>query len=270
MDTELVDFIADVARDAGAGIMDIYESGELGVEMKSDDSPLTRADMFSHNLITQRLSQLTPEIPVISEEGMNVDYAKRSDWRRFYLVDPLDGTKSFIKHSGEFTVNIALIDEGMPVLGVIYSPVSRTLYFSSAGEGAYKEVERSAPVRIEVAPPIEPRDLVAVISRSHRTNEENVFRESGVVGEYVQSGSSLKFCLVAEGSAHIYPRFGPLWEWDTAAGHAILKEAGGRVVDLKGIKEITYNKSNLLHNGLLALPEWLLPELISCLDKIEI
>ncbi|MFC1549252.1 3'(2'),5'-bisphosphate nucleotidase CysQ [Nitrospirota bacterium] len=267
MGNELVHSIAEAARDAGAGIMDIYDSGDFGVEMKSDNSPLTRADMLSHEIIVERLAHLTPDIPVISEEGSIADYAIRKDWRRFYLVDPLDGTKSFIKRSGEFTVNIALLDEGVPVLGVIYSPVSDTLYFSSAGEGSYKVMGKGEPIRIETANPGDHEVLVAVISRSHRTSEEKVFVESGIVGECIASGSSLKFCLVAEGKAHIYPRFGPLWEWDTAAGHAILIEAGGRVVDVSSYEDIIYNKKGLLHGGLLAMPQWLLPEITSSLDN---
>lgn len=253
--------ISEIAMDAGAGILGVYESGDFGVEIKSDNSPLTRADMLSHDLIVSRLTKITPDIPVISEEGMSVDYARRSGWRRFYLVDPLDGTKSFIKRSGEFTVNIALIEDGLPVLGVIYAPVSGSLYYSSQCAGAYRREGQGEPVRIGVSPPRELGSLVAVISRSHKTSEREAFMDAGLVDDFIHSGSSLKFCLVAEGKADIYPRFGALWEWDTAAGHAILREAGGRVVDLTGSQEIAYNKESMLHSGLLALPEWLLLEL---------
>ena len=268
MDMNSVLSIACAARDAGKGIMAIYESGQFGVEMKSDNSPLTRADVFSHNLINERLMQLTPDVPVISEEGKGVEYALRSSWRSFYLVDPLDGTKSFINRNGEFTVNIALIEDGQPVLGVIYAPVSDTLYYGLPGDGAYRRKGDGYPVRIEVAPPAESDDLIAVISRSHKSNEKELFMNTGIVKECLNSGSSLKFCLVAEGRAHIYPRFGPLWEWDTAAGHAILRSAGGRVVDLRGGQEISYNKESLRHKGLLALPEWLLPRILPYMDKI--
>jgi 3'(2'), 5'-bisphosphate nucleotidase len=268
MDMDLALSIAGAAREAGAGIMDIYESGHLGVEVKSDHSPLTKADIFSHELITGRLEELTPDIPVISEEGKQVDYALRSQWRRFYLVDPLDGTRSFIGRSGEFTVNIALVEDGKPVLGVIYAPASDTLYYSLQGEGSYRRRADEEQERIEVAAPREPRGLVAVISRSHRTNEQEALVDSGMVSDFIPSGSSLKFCLVAEGRAHIYPRFGPLWEWDTAAGHAILREAGGRVVDPGTRRELEYNKRDLLHGGLLALPGWLLEDMVPYMDRI--
>jgi len=262
--------ISEIAMDAGAGISGIYESGDFGVVTKPDDSPLTRADMLSHDLIASRLAKLTPDIPVISEEGMSVDYALRSGWRRFYLVDPLDGTKSFIKRSGEFTVNIALVEDGLPVLGVIYAPVSGALYYSVNGGGAFRVERQGEPVRIEVSKPRELGSLVAVISRSHKASEQEAFNAAGTVSDFIPSGSSLKFCLVAEGRADIYPRFGSLWEWDTAAGHAILREAGGRVVDLTGSSEISYNKESMLQRGLLALPQWLLRELGPHMGNIKI
>jgi len=269
INTQLALAVAEITREAGAGILEVYESGDFEVLKKSDDSPLTRADTLSHNLIVSRLAKLTPEIPVISEEGAGIDYGQRRDWSRFYLVDPLDGTKSFINRNAEFTVNIALLENGIPVLGAIYAPVAGDFYFSCKGEGAYKVTGTDEPEKITVASPKEPGDLIAVISKSHRTSEQDAFMESGLVSEFIPSGSSLKFCLVAEGRADIYPRFGPLWEWDTAAGHAILREAGGRVVDLSGSHEITYNKKDLLHKGLIALPEWLLGDMVPCLSRIE-
>lgn len=260
--------IAASAREAGAGIMDIYDSGHMRVETKADDSPLTAADLFSHELIMRSLEELTPEIPVISEEGEIPEYGLRKAWKTFYLVDPLDGTRSFIKKSGEFTVNVALMEDGVPVLGVIYAPASDILYYASRGDGAFVKRGNGKPVRINVAHPRDIKELVLVMSRSHAANERDFFDGMGIVHEYITSGSSMKFCLVADGSAYLYPRFGPIHEWDTAAGHAILIESGGRVIDLRGFKELEYNKRKMLHHGFLALPNWMLEGMIPYLEKI--
>lgn len=260
-DMQLVSEIINVARDAGAGILRIYESGDIGLEIKDDESPLTRADLFSNELILSRLGELAPEVPVISEEGSKIPFSVRSEWNKFFLVDPLDGTKSFVKRNGEFTVNIALVEGGVPVMGVIYSPLTDTLYFALKGNGAYRRKGLNSPVRIMTSQPKPMKDLVAVASLSHRSESLEEFLSADIFGQSVSASSSLKFCLVAEGRADIYPRFTPLWEWDTAAGHAIMLEAGGRVMDPTGQRELAYNKESLLHDGLLTLPQWILEDI---------
>lgn len=250
-----------IAREAGAGILKIYESGNIGLETKDDESPLTKADLFSNELILSRLEGLSPDIPVISEEGKSIPFDVRAEWRQFFLVDPLDGTKSFVKRNGEFTVNIALVEDGVPVMGVIYSPLSDTLYFAQKGRGAYRRKGLDSPVRIMASDPRGLEGIVTVASLSHRSESLEEFLKADIFGQSVSASSSLKFCLVAEGRADLYPRFTPLWEWDTAAGHAILLEAGGRVMDASGQKELAYNKESLLHDGLLALPRWILEDI---------
>ena len=268
MNIEKVLSIVDTVREAGASIMDIYESGSFGVEIKPDNSPVTRADKLSNDLISRHLEELTPDIPVISEEGAAIDHEKRSSWRRFYLVDPLDGTRSFIRRTGEFTINVGLIENGIPVMGIIYSPASGVLYYSLEGAGAYKCKGNIEPVRISVLPQQDLGGLICVTSSSHGLSEQAAFRETGMVNDFLPTGSSLKFCLVAEGKAHIYPRFGPLWEWDTAAGHSILMEAGGRVVSLSDFSEVAYNKREMLHAGFIALPSWMLDDMKPYLANI--
>ena len=244
----MIEKIIGIAKKAGAEIMEVY-SGEISVEYKDDRSPLTLADRRSHRVIEKGLKELAPEIPVISEEGALVDYSVRKDYARFWLVDPLDGTKEFIKRNGEFTVNIALIEGDLPVLGVIYAPAKGLLYYAGKGTGAFKEVDRlqARPIVSELPPG---HGIRAVVSRSHPSAEIEEFLKGYSVASSVEAGSSLKFCLVAEGSADLYPRFGETWEWDTAAGHAIASEAGA-VVTLPDSGELTYNKENLKNPGFI-------------------
>jgi 3'(2'), 5'-bisphosphate nucleotidase len=233
-----------LSRAAGSAILDIYHQ-EFDVAFKDDHSPLTAADMASHRIICEGLRELEPDIPVLSEESADIPYARRGTWQRYFLVDPLDGTKEFVKRNGEFTVNIALIEEHRPVLGVVHVPVSGVSYFGAAGLGAFRQVAgepEAIAVRQTAAHP-----LVVVGSRSHANPD--LARRLAVLGEHrlVSMGSSLKFCLVAEGTADFYPRLGPTSEWDTAAAQAVVEAAGGRVVTLDG-QPLRYNtKEDILN-----------------------
>lgn len=249
------------AIDAGKAIMDIYTdpASDFGIERKEDNSPLTLADKAANNLIVQALS--VTSFPILSEEGKLCPYEERKEWKTLWVVDPLDGTKEFIKKNGEFTVNIALVNDGNPVLGVIYVPARKELYYASDGTGAYKMIA----VDYENQPSIEyileksirlPLDLghqgiVVVASRSHLTEETAAYidnlRKKGQPVTLISSGSSLKICLVAEGSADVYPRFAPTMEWDTAAGHAIARAAGCNMYGIDEKTVLVYNKEDL-HN----------------------
>ena len=271
MDDSLFNELAVVSREAGALILDVYNSDDIGLESKADNSPLTRADKLSHEHIAASLKRLAPNIPVISEEGDPVPYASRSGWPRFFLVDPLDGTKEFVKRNGEFTVNIALIDGGVPVGGVIYVPLQDKLYMAAPGMGAFVSTGAEKPEKISVSKPKELlSDISIVASRSHGTGALDDFLKVLPHQSRISAGSSLKFCMVAEGKADLYPRFGPIWEWDTAAGHAILREAGGRVMKAAADEELDYNKESLLHKNFIAIPEWLLDKVKPYLDRVEL
>ena len=249
------------ALDAGKAIMDIYDdpNSDFGIERKADSSPLTRADKAAHQVIASVLS-VTP-FPLLSEEGANIPYAERKDWTTFWLVDPLDGTKEFIKRNGEFTVNIALIHEGVPVAGVIYVPVRKELYYGSCKAGAYKlshvegDAQPAATEMLQLAQRLPNaqchQGIVVVASRSHMNEETSLYvddlRKQGQPVTLISSGSSLKICLVAEGAADVYPRFAPTMEWDTAAGHAIAKAAGCEIYHIDEKTLLRYNKEDL-HN----------------------
>ncbi|MDH6304348.1 3'(2'), 5'-bisphosphate nucleotidase [Parabacteroides sp. PF5-5] len=256
------------AVDAGRSIMDIYTNPEeaLDIEQKADHSPVTRADKVAHHLITNVLSA-TP-YPILSEEGKNIPYAEREKWETFWMVDPLDGTKEFIKHNGEFTVNIALIHNRVPVLGVIYVPVRKELYFAEESIGAYKlagidytnqpsfEEMKTDAIRLPLS--YGHQGLVVVSSRSHQSEKTIEFidnlRKQGQPVTTINSGSSLKICLVAEGTADIYPRFAPTMEWDTAAGHAIAKAAGCEIYHADEKTPLRYNKENLTNQWFIVKP----------------
>jgi 3'(2'), 5'-bisphosphate nucleotidase len=227
-----------IARQAGARIMGIY-GGDIAVTYKGDDSPLTAADAAAHEEILAGLTQLTPDIPVWSEESATVPFAERGRWPRFWLVDPLDGTKEFIKRNGEFTVNIALVEGHTPVLGVVLAPALDREYFGHGGK-AFRVDSGGAPRAIHVRQATSSPVRVAG-SRSHRGDSLDGFL--GAIGphEFISMGSSLKFCLVAEGLADVYPRLGPTSEWDTAAAQAVLTAAGGEVTTLQG-EALPYNK----------------------------
>lgn len=257
-------FVAiEAALKAGQRILAIYNdpSSDFEVERKSDQSPLTIADRQAHEVIAALLNE-TP-FPVLSEEGKQLPYAERKEWNDLWIVDPLDGTKEFIKRNGEFTVNIALVQNRIPVLGVIYLPVKRELYFACQSLGAYKltdivEVPPAATLqsivdsaaKLPIAA-LKPDHFVVVASRSHRSPEtEDYIKEKeqqhGAI-ELISSGSSIKICLVAQGSAQVYPRFAPTMEWDTAAGHAIARAAGMEVYQADGEIPLQYNKEDLLN-----------------------
>ncbi len=245
--------------DAGSAIMKVYESSDFETVQKTDDSPLTKADKDSNEVILSYLTET--QIPIISEENKTMDYQVRKNWEICWMVDPLDGTKEFIKKNGEFTVNIALITNGEPILGVIYAPVTKELYFANVKESAsYKIImgeEGELPENLFVSENqistnnVLNNEIRVVGSRSHMNDKTEEFiktleKEKKEV-TIVSKGSSFKFCLVAEGKADIYPRFAPTMEWDTAAGHAICKALGYKVENLETKTELAYNKENLLN-----------------------
>ncbi len=252
-DTTLLDAVCDIARRAGDAIMEIYRQ-PFDVVEKTDGSPLTAADRRAHELIVSGLQRLTPDVPVLSEESGDTVFAERGNWQRFWLVDPLDGTKEFVRRNGEFTVNIALVERGSPVLGVVHTPARDITHFAARGAGARRESDGEvATIRCR---PFDRAGVCLVASRSHAGAAVEAYRrklESHVDRvETTSMGSALKICLVAEGSADIYPRLAPTSEWDTAASHCVLAEAGGRLVDTSGV-DLVYNKASILNPWFLAI-----------------
>ena len=240
-----MDQLIDIARRAGAAIMTIYDT-DFAVEEKSDSSPLTAADMAAHKLIVGELERLTPDIPVLSEESADIPFEERSSWDRYWLIDPLDGTREFVKRNGEFTVNIALIEGHDAVLGVICVPVTGLVYYGSRSNGAFKQARDGTPEAIRVT--TRRRTPVQVAgSRSHAGDSLKRFLAN--LGEHriLSMGSSLKSCLVAEGKADIYPRLGPTSEWDTAAAQAVVEAAGGRIT-MTDMQPLRYNTKPSLLN----------------------
>lgn len=243
--TDFVVPLVALARQAGDAILEVYAT-DFDVQAKDDDSPLTQADMASHRVIDAGLRALTPDIPVISEESGLPDFAERSQWSRYWLIDPLDGTKEFVKRNGEFTVNIALIENHRPVLGIVHVPVQNKTYTGCEGAGSTVSVADGDPQPIQVAP-ASGRPVRVVGSRSHRGASLDAYLEALGEFEMLPMGSSLKFCVVAEGEADIYPRLGPTSEWDTAAAQAVVEQAGGAVVELDGTP-LAYNaKADILN-----------------------
>lgn len=242
--------IVRIAVDAGLEIMKIY-SRDFQIENKEDSSPLTEADKAGNTIIVNALASLYPEIPIISEENKLIEYQTRKDWEMCWLVDPLDGTKEFIKRNGEFTVNIALVKDNHVVAGVVYVPAQNKIYYAVEGEGAYLIDNNSEPIALRVRKPAEDGVLRVVGSRSHNSPEVDAYVEGLRAQfeniEFVAAGSSLKFCLVAESKADVYPRLAPTMEWDTGAGHIVAKEAGALVLNYETQKELEYNKENLLN-----------------------
>jgi 3'(2'), 5'-bisphosphate nucleotidase len=241
----LVEPIVALAEDAGRAILEVY-STDFEVQSKDDESPLTQADLASHRWIDAGLKSLTPDIPIISEESGLPSFDERSQWQRYWLIDPLDGTKEFVNRNGEFTVNIALIDNHRPVLGVVHVPVLNKTYVGCKGIGAHRRDGDTDPVSIQVAAASAASARV-VGSRSHRGASLDAYLENLGDHNMVPMGSSLKFCVVAEGEADLYPRLGPTSEWDTAAAQAVVEQAGGSVVTLDG-KPMKYNaKEDILN-----------------------
>ena len=243
---KLCEAIILISKNAGKEILKIYDKEDLGITFKDDNSPLTLADKASNDIIEESLNKITPNIPILSEEGRNIDFSSRKKWSDFWLIDPLDGTKEFIKRNGEFTVNIALISKGTPVLGVVYAPVLDTTWYGVINKGSYKISNDKSEIKINVKKPN--NEIKIVTSRSHANNPKlDKFLKDFPNHKLVKMGSSIKICLVADGTAHIYPRLGPTMEWDTAAAHAVVKYAGGNIYDLDNKSELVYNKSNLLN-----------------------
>jgi 3'(2'), 5'-bisphosphate nucleotidase len=243
---ELLEAVVTLAHAAGEEILKVYNRDDFAVESKHDDSPLTAADMASHHEIVAGLERLTPDIPILSEESATLPYAERSRWSRYWLVDPLDGTREFIKRNGEFTVNIALIEDGVPVLGVVHVPVTGVCYSACRGLGAFKQVADNARTPIRVRR-LGNGPVMVVGSRSHRGDSLNSFLEKVGDHDMVGMGSSLKLCLVAEGAADIYPRLGPTSEWDTAAAQCVVEQAGGFVTSVD-MQPLRYNTKDSLLN----------------------
>lgn len=256
INSKFLNLAINAALEAGREIMRIYldPQQDFGIEKKTDNSPVTLADKAAHNCIIRHLAQTG--IPILSEEGAHLSYEERKAWHKVWVVDPLDGTKEFIKKNGEFTVNIALVEDGSPTLGVIYLPATEVLYTGIVGEGAWKQENASgplssAPCSLPLVPLLEHSTFTIVASRSHMSpeTEEYISQMRLKFGDIrlVSGGSSLKLCLVAEGTADVYPRLAPTMEWDTAAGDAIARAAGKMVVNAKTGQPLTYNKPDL-HN----------------------
>jgi len=247
----LLEVLIAAVKAAGDEILKIYAT-DFDVEIKGDDSPLTAADQAANKVLMEYIKEHTPEIPVISEENKEVEYDTRKEWGCFWLIDPLDGTKEFIKKNGEFTVNIALIENGHPLLGVVYQPTTNTFYIGISDESSYKIDSQGEVSVIKNDLHYSKREEVIVVaSRSHLSDEVIAFvdklKADGKKVEFLSAGSSLKFCLVAEGKAHVYPRLGPTMEWDTGAAHAVALGAGLDVINSDNGKPLAYNKENLLN-----------------------
>jgi 3'(2'), 5'-bisphosphate nucleotidase len=234
-----------VADRAGAAIMRVYD-GTFAVQRKEDNSPLTLADLESQRVIIEALTVLTPGVPILSEESAQAPWAERRTWRELWVVDPLDGTREFVKRNGEFTVNIGLVEDHEPVLGLVSAPALGLLYWGALGVGAFSQARGAAERPIHVAAPHTPLKVVA--SRSHASPETAGYLARLKSHELTGIGSSLKFCWLADGKADLYPRFGPTSEWDTAAGQALLEAAGGHVTRLDGHR-LRYNCRESLING---------------------
>ncbi|HLV77712.1 MAG TPA: 3'(2'),5'-bisphosphate nucleotidase CysQ [Marinobacter sp.] len=253
MDTSsmLTDVIR-IADEASQRVLQIYQS-DFKVNYKEDDSPITAADIASHEIIVKGLRNLCRDIPILSEEGASIPWDERKTWRRFWLIDPIDGTKDFTQRSGEFTVNIALIHDGVPVLGVVTAPALNEAFWGAQGEGAHKRGRDGRVHRIQVARPQQPLRVVA--SKNHLNEDTRAFIQALGPHTTVQAGSSLKFCRLAEGHADIYPRMGPTCEWDTGAAHAVLLAAGGKIQTPDGTP-VVYGKENLLNPHFIAAGAW--------------
>ena len=246
VDRELLDTVIDIAREAGRAILEVYGT-DFAVDEKADDSPITEADRRANAIITRRLAALPLRLPVLSEESRQAPWEERRSWARLWIVDPLDGTKEFIGRNGQFTVNIALAEDHAPRLGVVHVPVTGVTYAGIVGQGAWKHEAGDEGRAIRVRP-LGDGPVKVVASRSHRGPDLDGYLERLGPHETVSMGSSLKFCLVAEGQADVYPRLGPTSEWDTAAAQAVLEAAGGRVTATDG-QRLRYNKGPNVLNG---------------------
>ncbi|MCK4864136.1 MAG: 3'(2'),5'-bisphosphate nucleotidase CysQ [Gammaproteobacteria bacterium] len=242
---ELLDPVIQIAYQAGKVIMEVYDAG-FSVEKKSDHTPVTEADMAANNVIESSLKELTPHLPILTEEAKPMPYSERKKWARYWLIDPLDGTREFIKRNGEFTVNIALIDGDESVMGVVYAPVLGVIYYAAKGQGAFKQESTNEPKAIHVNDNCSGKTVVTC-GRSHPTEQVINFLENLGEHEIVRVGSALKSCMVAEGKADLYPRLGPTSEWDTAAAQCVVEEAGGAITDTN-MQRLRYNTKDDLLN----------------------
>lgn len=246
----LLDVALDLALAAGRRILTVYQS-DFAVTHKEDESPLTQADLASHALITETLGKVAPVMPLLSEEDADIPYAVRRTWQRYWLVDPLDGTREFVKRNGEFTVNIALIENHRPILGVVHAPALNLTYGAARGVGAFRVADDN--IRVAVSTCNASHGMTVVASRSHRDAETDRILARLPAHEVVSRGSSLKFCLVAEGTALFYPRLGPTSEWDTAAGQCLVEQAGGAVWRLPDLAPLAYNEKESVLNPSFAV-----------------
>ncbi|AOV18121.1 3'(2'),5'-bisphosphate nucleotidase [Acidihalobacter aeolianus] len=246
----LLESVRAIARDAGEAIMAIYESRDFDIERKDDQTPVTAADYAAHHLIVERLGGLSPEYPILSEESDSIPFAERAGWETYWLIDPLDGTREFIKRNGEFTVNIALIHGHDAILGVVHAPALGVCYYAAEGTGAWRVNRNGSPQAIRVR--TTPNCPVIAGSRSHASTSLQSLLERIGDHELISMGSALKTCLVAEGAADLYPRLGLTSEWDTAAAQCVLEQAGGHLTDTDGLR-LRYNtKESLLNPHFLA------------------
>lgn len=244
----MISKLIDIAKGAGRRIMEVY-SGNFDVDFKDDHSPLTQADRLAHQHIVGELGRFFPQFPVLSEESPAEDIKDRRSWKQYFLVDPLDGTKEFVKRNGEFTVNIAFIEDGIPTAGVVLLPAKDITYFGSATEGSFKKIGNEAAFRIYFKPHDLSKPARVVASRSHQSDDltDTLSRWGVQVVELVPSGSSIKICLIAEGVADIYPRLAPTMEWDTAAADAVYRFAVQKPGEVVHFSALRYNKENLLN-----------------------
>lgn len=252
----LLNDVIKVAKQAGEKILEVYNSNDFDVQIKGDDSPLTKADLAAHNVIVNFLESAYPDIPCLSEESTGITFEQRKDWNECFIIDPLDGTKEFIARNGEFTVNIALQKNGKCVLGVIYVPVEDTLYYAADGIGAFKQHQnnQAVPIKVRALKEVDnKKHFTIVASRRHGLDKVEALCQNLSSYDLTSRGSSLKMCMVAEGSADFYPRLALTSEWDTAAAQAIVEQAGGRIVQLD-FSDMTYNqKENILNPFFLVL-----------------
>jgi 3'(2'), 5'-bisphosphate nucleotidase len=246
INNSLLSLAIHASEEACREILQVYHSGDFQAESKGDNSPLTRADKQAHHVIASILE--SSGLPVLSEEGKTIPYAERKDWHYFWMVDPLDGTKEFLKRNGEFTVNIALIHKDIPVLGVVAIPVTGEVFYAAQGTGAFvKRAGQTTPLARRLPVDLKQPGLRVVASRSHMNDETKTFIDALQEPALVSQGSSLKFLLLAENKADVYPRYAPTMEWDTAAAHAIINAIGLKILQLNEQDELIYNKENLLN-----------------------
>lgn len=244
---EIIEAIKKIAKDAGDAILDVYNKPDsIKVKEKSDNSPITQADLAAHHIIEKGLSQVTPDIPILSEESAEIPFAERQSWSSFWLVDPLDGTKEFIARTDDFTVNIAFVSNHAPIFGLIYLPIEQTFYYGAKEYGAFKQVLGSEATAISTSD--QSGALRVSVSRRHQSDKLKLLLDGLEAYEVIPRGSSIKMCLVAEGSADLYPRLGPTCEWDTGAGQCILEAAGGGIIKADTREPLRYNTKDSLVN----------------------